>query len=247
LPLHAAGCYDSSTRAAQEKIYNYVVSSYAPSISALIKQNNTNLSEFHGITAVSQPYTADSRLGRLPGTIEEVLKIKGLFPENIFTWLKESESTKATVLEKISRSSWLHLACHGVQRRGDPMESAFLLYDEPLNLRTISRQKLPNARLAFLSACQTATGEESLPNEAAHLAAGLLMIGYHSVIGTMWSIKDQDAPLVSKEFYKYLITRNMETKKGEVAYALHEAVGKLREQVGANQFARWVPFIHLGI
>ncbi|KAI0082963.1 hypothetical protein BDY19DRAFT_981531, partial [Irpex rosettiformis] len=53
---------------------------------------------------------------------------------------------------------------------------------------------LPNADLAVLSACQTATGDEKLSEEAVHLAAGMLNIGYKSVIGTMWSISDYIAP-----------------------------------------------------
>jgi CHAT domain-containing protein len=212
-----------------------------------LKDQSAGLRDFHGLTAISQPSTADDCFSRLPGTVDEVKMIKDLFLDKDFAWLNDKESTKKTVLRAMNQSSWLHLACHGVQRRDDPMESAFLLYDGALDLHTVSQQQLPNAQLAFLSACQTATGDEKLPNEAAHLAAGMLMIGYHSVIGTMWSIKDQDAPLVAQEFYSYLLSRDMKTSQGEAAYALHEAVGKLREKVGVNDFLRWVPFIHLGI
>jgi CHAT domain-containing protein len=213
----------------------------------LLKDRSADSQDFHGLTAISQPSTADDRFGRLPGTVDEVKMIKDLFLDKNFAWLNDSESTQETVLSAMSQSSWLHLACHGVQRRKNPMESAFLLYDGELNLHTISDQQLPNARLAFLSACQTATGDEDLPNEAAHLAAGMLMIGYHSVIGTMWSIRDRDAPMVAQDFYKYLLAHGMKTSQGEAAYALHEAVGKLRETVGVKEFWRWVPFIHLGI
>jgi hypothetical protein len=247
LPLHAAGCYAPDMQATSARAYDYIVSSYTPSVSALIKDENANSHAFSGLVAISQSFTSDDRLNRLPGTIDEVEKIRCLFPEKDFTWLKDSESTKDTVLKKMTVSSWLHLACHGLQRKDKPMESAFMLYDEPLNLYTISQQNLRNARLAFLSACQTATGEEKVPNEAAHLAAGMLMIGYHSVIGTMWTVRDQDAPIVAEEFYKYLITHDMKTEKGEVAYALHEAVGRLRDRIGTENFAQWVPFIHLGI
>ncbi|CAE6487268.1 unnamed protein product [Rhizoctonia solani] len=47
-----------------------------------------------------------------------------------------------------------------------------------------------NKGLAFLSACQTATGDTNLPDEAVHLASGMLMAGYPSVIATMWSVMD---------------------------------------------------------
>src|ERR1700733_6751721 len=42
---------------------------------------------------------------------------------------------------------------------------------------------------------QTAKGDSKLPEEAIHLAAGMLMVRYGSVVGTMWSIRDDDAPI----------------------------------------------------
>jgi CHAT domain-containing protein len=167
--------------------------------------------------------------------------------EGEFTWLSKTEATRDAVLQQMKERSWIHLACHGVQHKDDPMESAFMLHDAPLYLRTISQQALPRARLAFLSACQTAKGDLKLPQESAHLAAGMLMVGYHTVIGTMWSIGDRDAPVVAEKFYEYLKKDGMNTNDGQAAYALHEAVGVLREQVGEENFLSWVPFIHLGI
>jgi CHAT domain-containing protein len=247
LPLHAAGSYGASAQSSHAKAYNYFVSSYSPSISALIKSEDTDSYAFNGITAVSLRSTADKSLGLLPGTVQEVENIKNHFDANNFTWLNEEKSTRMSVLGKMRESSWLHLACHGVQRRDNPMDSAFILHDGALTLRTTSQENLPNARLAFLSACQTATGDEKLASEAAHLAAGMLMIGYHSVVGTMWSIRDQDAPNVAEEFYKYLVAGGMKTDKGQAAYALHKAIGQLRDTVGMDKFAWWVPFVHLGI
>ncbi|KAJ6522099.1 hypothetical protein DFH09DRAFT_938562 [Mycena vulgaris] len=40
--------------------------------------------------------------------------------------------------------------------------------------------------LAVLRACQTAMGDEKLPDEAVHLAASLLFAGFRSVVATMW-------------------------------------------------------------
>jgi CHAT domain-containing protein len=40
--------------------------------------------------------------------------------------------------------------------------------------------------LAFLSACQTAMGDETTPDEMMHLAAALLFAGFRSVVATMW-------------------------------------------------------------
>jgi CHAT domain-containing protein len=211
----------------------------------LKRKQDVKSRDFRGLAAISQPSTPDQN--PLPGTIHEVTKIQDLFDAHDFTWLNDGAAFPESVLHQMRERSWIHLACHGVQREQNPMESAFILHDGLLNLRTISQETLPYAGLAFLSACQTAKGEEHLPEESAHLAAGMLMSGYHTVIGTMWSIRDQDAPIIAEEFYKYLRSYEMKTDGGQAAYALHEAVGHLRERVGENNFLSWVPFIHLGI
>jgi CHAT domain-containing protein len=86
--------------------------------------------------------------------------------------------------------SWIHFACHAVQE-SKPTKSAFCLHDKHLELSTIITKSFPYADFAFLSACQTATGDENLSEEAVHLAAGLMLAGYRGVIATMWSIKDK--------------------------------------------------------
>jgi CHAT domain-containing protein len=42
--------------------------------------------------------------------------------------------------------------------------------------------------LAFLSACETARGSEDQPDQAMHLAAAMLFVGFKSVVATMWSV-----------------------------------------------------------
>jgi len=74
----------------------------------------------------------------------------------------------------------------------------------------------------------------------------MLMAGYGSVVGTMWSIRDNDAPIIAERFYKYLI-EEAGGDSSKAAYALHDAVAHLRSLRGENEFGCWVPFIHLGI
>lgn len=49
---------------------------------------------------------------------------------------------------------------------------------------------------AGLAACQTAKGDADLPDEAVHLAAGMLVAGFPALIAAIWLIQDKDAPLV---------------------------------------------------
>jgi CHAT domain-containing protein len=72
-----------------------------------------------------------------------------------------------------------------VQNISNPTESALLLAKQSkLSLSRITKLSLPHAELAFLSACQTATGDENLAGEAVYLAAGMLLAGYRGVIAT---------------------------------------------------------------
>jgi CHAT domain-containing protein len=142
--------------------------------------------------------------------------------------------------------NWIHLACHGVQDATSPTESAFHLIDNPLTLKEIMKQSFTHTELAVLSACQTAKGDSELPEEAIHLAAGMLMAGYGSVVATMWSIRDDDEPIIAEKFYKYLIDE-AGGDSSRAAYALHHAVAHLRRVRGETNFESWVPFIHLGI
>jgi hypothetical protein len=48
---------------------------------------------------------------------------------------------------------------------------------------------------------QTATRDEASPEEAVHLAASMLSVGYQSVVGTiMWLIGDHQAITVVEHF-----------------------------------------------
>lgn len=94
-----------------------------------------------------------------------------------------------------------------MQKKAKPLDSTFHLHpslnypDGHLPLSHVITKSFPEADFAYLSACQTATGDKSLVEESVHLAAGMLMAGYQSVIATLWSIRDVDAPLIADEVY----------------------------------------------
>jgi len=123
------------------------------------------------------------------------------------------------------------------------MESGFLLHDRILTLSEIVKMSLPKADFAFLSACQTAMGDERIAEESVHLAAGMFLSGCRGVIATTWSIRDDDAPRIAEDVYSRIFKDGKPNRK-EAAYALHEAVQRLRKS-GA-QCTSWVPFIHIG-
>jgi len=64
-----------------------------------------------------------------------------------------------------SSSCQVHLACHAFQDPILGMQSGFALYDGHLNLHHVASKNLANGQFAFLSACQAATGLETLPGD----------------------------------------------------------------------------------
>jgi CHAT domain-containing protein len=155
------------------------------------------------------------------------------------------EATLATVVEELKISDWAHFACHGVQDPEYPLKSALLVDQNNKltleHLASIKREK--NGGLAFLSACHTAKGDSDLPDEAVHLGAGMLIAGYRSVVATMWSVGDNDAPHVAEDVYGHLRDSGLDTS--ETARALDLAVERLRKRPGVSVMS-WVPFIHIG-
>lgn len=246
LPIHAAGFYGKKD---QPKIFDYVISSFTPTLTALLsaKRPLPKRNLIPRLLTVSQPATPGQNI--LPGTAREVDAIQALQSRtglpNI-TRLDDQDATVAAVLRYMKECSWIHLACHGVQNSVKSTDSAFLLIDNPLTLTEIMKQSFSHGELAVLFACQTAKGDHELPEESIHLAAGMMVAGYRSVVGTIWSIRDDDAPIVAEKFYRYLI-EEADRDSSRAAYALHDAVAQLRDIRGESNFASWVPFIHLGI
>ncbi|CAE6499743.1 unnamed protein product [Rhizoctonia solani] len=241
LPIHAAGYYDRP----MAKLSDYVISSYTPTLTALLSAQCNGSSPLSSVLAVGQEATPNK--SRLPQTVAELNRIRGHVErsQTDYVQLDKDGATISKVLDALGNHSCVHLACHAYQNLENPVESGFHLHDGTLTLRTIMQQSFPGKQLAFLSACQTAAGDDQIPDEAVHLASGMLMAGYPSVVATLWSISDYYAPLVADEVYGWLVKNTF--KPGETAKALHYAVAKLREEVGEEDFIRWVPYVHFGI
>ncbi|CAE7074056.1 unnamed protein product [Rhizoctonia solani] len=248
LPLHAAGDYDRP--GVGSRIFDYVISSYTPTLTALLATTPSTLNRDSRVLAIGQAVTPGHK--PLVGTIPELGYVKSRVEGRVeYSQLVDAQATPSTVLDAMEQHDWVHLACHAHQNVNDPTKSGFFLHGDTagtkatLDLTAINRRSFKNKGLAFLSACQTATGDETLPDEAVHLASGMLMAGYSSVIATMWSVVDEDAPFVADKVYGQLMKEG-KLGNGEAGKALHDAVAGLREKVGEKEFGRWVPYIHIG-
>ncbi|KIM22123.1 hypothetical protein M408DRAFT_36739, partial [Serendipita vermifera MAFF 305830] len=239
LPIHAAGMY--GMEGLESCVSDYVVSSYAPTLTAILDQTQCGTSTDFQILTISQPATPYAR--PIPMTETEVKLIKQYTKDLNVVNLSSEHATVKSVLEGMKTSNWIHLACHGEQNVKEPMKSGFLLHDQILELSMIVRTTLPATEFAFLSACQTAVGDEKIADESVHLAAGMLLAGCRGVIATMWSIEDEDAPTVTEEVYSRILKDGVPNRKA-AARALQEGVERLKRS-GAS-FLKWVPYIHIG-
>jgi CHAT domain-containing protein len=246
LPMHAAGLHhpDSATERDGTKLSDFVVSSYAPTLSALLNGSYPRAVQKHKLLTVALPTESNPKL---PGTKVELDMINNHLQDYAVLELLDSRATVENVVEGMEECSWVHFACHGVQNISNPTESAlFLAGDSQLTLSKITKLSFPHAELAFLSACQTAMGADDLAEEAVYLAAGMLLAGYRGVIGTMWSIQDDDGPTIANEVYGHLF-KTSQPDATQAAYALHAAVEKLQKTSENKSFFHWVPYIHIGV
>ena len=226
-------------------MFDFVVSSYTPTVSALLQAlSHPSGLEHPKIMAVAQS-TSETH-SALPNTKQELETLRHIAGEAgvDIVALEDESGTVDSVLHEMQHCNWVHLACHGTQELEHPTKSAFILADGNLELAEIIKTPLPHAEFAFLSACQTASGDPKLAEEAVHLAAGMLLAGYRGVIATMWAILDKDGPVVSDVVYAEML-RDGKADHTRAAYALHKAVQKLR--LSGAPFMAWMPFIHMGM
>ncbi|KAG9125848.1 hypothetical protein FRC07_005971 [Ceratobasidium sp. 392] len=185
------------------------------------------IGNFQGILAVGQANT--SGMTPLPGTVAELEAIRTQAARLHYTQLDGEDATTGATLAGMEQHDWIHLACHGSQNTMDPTKGAFHVHSGTLDLPTIAP-----------------TGDEKLPEEAVHLTAGMMVAGYRSVIATMWSIHDEDAPLIAEKVYGSLLEDEIPDSR-KAAKALHDAVRYLRDKVGEKEYSRWIPYVHFGI
>ncbi|KAG2737427.1 hypothetical protein P692DRAFT_2039519, partial [Suillus brevipes Sb2] len=245
LPLHAAGEY----RANGKSLSQQYISSYTPSLTALMRARRSHgRSPSVPFAAIGQNFPAGA-LFTLEFVEPELELVRSHLPSPptvSFTKITSVDATKSRALCAMQDNTWLHFACHGTQNYRDPFNSAFLMRDQPLSLFDITQMDLSRHEFAFLSACETAVGDFSTPDEVIHLAAGLQFAGVKSVVGTLWKVTDATVQRLVEEFYKnFCQDGTMNSQRA--ARALHQAVNSLaRDKEMPMPLDQRIVFIHIG-
>ncbi|WP_190015373.1 CHAT domain-containing protein [Streptomyces lucensis] len=237
-PLHAAERVGPGT--GRQAVLDRVVSSYTPTLRALLHAREHSprpLTPDSGGLVVSMPSTPD--LPDLPAAGHEAQLLHLRYPDARL--LTGPAATIPAVLEALGHCSWAHFACHGTQDLARPSNGALHLHDGPLTLRDIADLRLPRARFAFLSACETSRGGMVLADEALSLAATLQIAGFRDVVGTLWPIDDGYAREVADLVYENLARPDTP----DPAAALHAAIAAVRSR-HPDAVLVWAPYAHVG-
>ncbi|MEV4281455.1 CHAT domain-containing protein [Actinoplanes xinjiangensis] len=241
LPLHAAGHHDRPGAS----VIDRVVSSYTPTLRALMEARSRSTSAPAGEVRDSMAVVALSETPRqpvLPNVTREVELLQRLLPDRL-ELLSGEDATVAAVLETMTARRWAHFSCHGDQNLAMPSQGGLLLYDGLLSITDITARQY-HGDFAFLSACKTATGGVDLPDEAITLAAALHYTGYNHVVATLWSVWDRGAADVTESVYEQIV-QDGRVEPQRSATALHHAVVRLRRR-NLDRPSVWTPFIHIG-
>ncbi|MFJ5776096.1 CHAT domain-containing protein [Streptomyces sp. NPDC093094] len=280
LPLHAAGFHTdtdtdtdtdtgtgSGSGARRRTVMDRVVSSYTPTIRMLHHARRPRPTATGDVRSLVVAVPDAPGLPLLPHVAEEARRVRALLPHPIdFTAPEPPDErpgaapggealTTAAVLARLPECAIVHFACHGVTDHMDPSQSRLLLQDHetaPLTVSALASADLDHARLAYLSACSTATpGGPTLLEEAIHLTSALRVAGFPHVVGTLWPVDDRMAAEIAESFYQHLLTGAATGSADSVpdpdraAVALHHAVRAARDCYPATP-SLWAAHLHSG-
>jgi len=191
--------------------------------------------------------------GPLPGSTDEVARIRQNFPSGRTTVLTGSNATEINYKALSPRSGIVHLATHAIASDDHPFYSTLILAPDDkekedgfLQAYEIVRSPL-KAKLVVLSACETAKGPLGQGEGLVGLVSAFLQAGARSVLATQWSIDESAAELMSS-FYKAM------TEGQDTAGALRQAkldILKKRLRFGRTEVSLahpffWASFVLIG-
>jgi CHAT domain-containing protein len=165
LPLHAAGTNG-------QRCSNYVVSSYTPTLGALVNARSSftpvEKRQIRALVA-AVPRSHVHGWAELLSTPDEAKAVRASIPDGTLIPIRDPEGAIAmasagisaeTLLANLPDTTVLHLACHGHQNSENAPQSGFVMSDKILTIENLIPVPLPNAFMAFLSACETAKGDK---------------------------------------------------------------------------------------
>jgi tetratricopeptide (TPR) repeat protein len=262
LPFHAAGIYKKGRPV--DTTMQHVISSYAPTLKALMhsRQHTKQLSDLKdGFKVVATAMVDTPGMDELTSARKELDRVSRMIEGSLGNANITESSYASEVRDLLPKAQIAYLACHGVSIPARPSQSHLALLRKPqtediwheppildkLTLADLARNDLPNAAIAFLSACSTAQNRvEGLEDEVLHIASGFLVAGFRHVIASMWPVMDELSPDFGEVFWKTMMGKAVDQWEDRlVAEAVHNATLHVRNGLPKQPLA-WAPYAHWG-
>jgi tetratricopeptide (TPR) repeat protein len=230
LPLQVAWSEDDDTPCGRRYAIDDIELSFAPNARSLEScRRLAARTEAASVLTVGAPEHSD--MAPLEHGASESAAVRAKFATG--DSFSGSAATRDAVLDALPRHGVLHFACHGRARPDEPLESALLLAgDDALTVRDLLEHRLPGARLAVLSACETSVVGTRLVDEVVGLPTGFLQAGVAGVIATSWEVEDESAALLVRRFFD-------EWSGGSPAAALRAAQRWVRDSTNGDKLATY--------
>lgn len=231
LPLHAAWTPDALAPTGRRYACDALTLTYAPSARALAaSQAIAAHAPADALLAVDEPKPVSAL--KLGNATREVKHAVSKFKRH--RTFRHGAASRIKVLDALPVFAVLHFACHAWASLSSPLESGLVMaHDELLTVRDFLDRRIPGARLAVLSACETAIPGAELPDECVGLPGGLLQAGVAGIAASLWSVADVSTALLMHRFYD--LWRGAE--KLDPAEALRSAAAWVRDTTNAEKVA----------
>jgi tetratricopeptide (TPR) repeat protein len=170
-----------------------------------------------------------------PFVEQEVQNLISMFPAS--NVLMNTAASRWVFANASRRTSFLHIATHGVFRQDNPMFSGFKLADgwfTALDLFSTTCQ----TNLVTLSGCKSGMAQVAGSDDLVGLMRGFLYAGARSLLLSQWNIDDECTARLMVRFYDAWRGGSSKSK------ALSAAMKSVREEY-ANPFY-WAPFLLVG-
>ena len=153
--------------------------------------------------------------------------------------LEIANRTPERIANEMARAELVHFAGHGWSNGGNAALVLGSAADGTLGVLTateLASRDWRGCRLAVLSACLTAEGEQKGPVNPQSLVRALLAAGARRVVAARWSIDGDSTTALMRQFYDHLFAG------ASPAVALAKAAGNIRTRRGWEHPYFWAGF-----
>jgi hypothetical protein len=231
-PLHAAWTQDTTTPTGRRYALDEACITYAPNV-RMLRQAQFVAAR----TAADNIVVIEGSDLEYSG--QEAELVMAAFPSGSGQHLEYTTATHEGVLAALQKASVAHFCCHGNANPDNPLATGLhIARGVELTVRDVLEQRLTQARLAVLSACEINLPGIELPEEAMSLPTVMLHAGFGAVIGPLQKVPDDSTMVLMARFY--------ELWRGEhinPAEALRQAQRWMRDSTAAQLRYRF-PDVH---